>query len=287
MLGNHLLGLYEKSLNSSENWSTRLQKAKDLGFDFMEISIDETDSRIERLYWSREQIRELRNLTFDLEIPLKSMCLSTHRRFPLGSADMTLRNKGYDLMKRAVDFSCELGIRVIQLAGYDVYYEPSTEASREAFMKGMQWAADYAGKNQVMLAMEIMDTFFMNSIAKHLYYEGVIHSPWYKLYPDLGNLSAWTGDVSGELRLGINSIVAVHLKDTIKVSSLCPGIFKCIPFGEGCVDFVFCFKQLEGMHYTGPYIMEMWHQPELCDMQEVQKSKAFIEEQFCKAVMQE
>jgi L-ribulose-5-phosphate 3-epimerase len=33
----------------------RLQLAKLLGFDFVEMSVDETDERLSRLDWSREQ----------------------------------------------------------------------------------------------------------------------------------------------------------------------------------------------------------------------------------------
>lgn len=54
MLGDHLLGLYEKALDPQDDWRTRLTKTKAMGFDFMEISIDETDARLARLDWTRE-----------------------------------------------------------------------------------------------------------------------------------------------------------------------------------------------------------------------------------------
>lgn len=115
MLGNHLLGLYEKALDPSDIWEIRLRKAKQLGFDYMEISIDETDARISRLYWSPEQIEALRQTCYSTGIQFQSMCLSAHRRFPFGSANPTIREKAYDIMQRAIDFSVAMGIRVIQL----------------------------------------------------------------------------------------------------------------------------------------------------------------------------
>ena len=39
MLGNHLLGLYEKALPPGLRWEERLLAAKELGFDYLEISI--------------------------------------------------------------------------------------------------------------------------------------------------------------------------------------------------------------------------------------------------------
>lgn len=61
------------------------------------------------------------------------MCLSAHRRFPFGSADPAIREKAYLIMDQAIDFAVDLGIRTIQIAGYDVYYEESTFDSRRLF----------------------------------------------------------------------------------------------------------------------------------------------------------
>jgi len=38
------LGIYEKALPAGECWLERLQLAKTLGFDFVEMSVDETDA---------------------------------------------------------------------------------------------------------------------------------------------------------------------------------------------------------------------------------------------------
>lgn len=39
------LGIYEKALPAGECWLERLRLAKTLGFDFVEMSVDETDAR--------------------------------------------------------------------------------------------------------------------------------------------------------------------------------------------------------------------------------------------------
>ena len=46
------LGIYEKALPAGECWQERLRLAKELGFDFVEMSVDETDARLARLDWS-------------------------------------------------------------------------------------------------------------------------------------------------------------------------------------------------------------------------------------------
>lgn len=281
MFGNHQVGIYEKAFDTNISWNERLNRAAKLGFDYVEISIDETDERLQRLDWSKAKKKKLLDSVWDTGIDIRSMCLSGHRRFPFGSADPDIRKKAYEIMDKAINFAGEVGIRVIQLAGYDVYYEKSTDDSVKRFAEGMQWAADRAGRSQVMLAMEIMDTPFMNSITKHLEYEGMINSPWYKVYPDLGNLSAWReNDPAKEIEKGIGSIVGIHVKDTIPPTDTYEGKFKCVPFGTGCVDFAARFSQLEKLGYTGPYMIEMWHRNGTNDVEEIAKAAKWLNEQF-------
>lgn len=282
MLGKHLLGIYEKALDAEDDWYQRMAKAKELDFDFLEISIDETDERLSRIYAPDKEIYQIQDAAHKAGILLQSLCLSVHRRFPFGSADPAIREKARNIMEQAILFADKLGVRVIQLAGYDVYYEPSTTDSLKYFEEGMAWAAEQAGRYQVMLGMEIMDVELMSSIRRHLAYEERIQSPWYRVYPDLGNLSAWGIDVLDDLEAGIHSIVGMHVKDTLCRTKDKPGVFREIPFGQGCVDFPACFRKLEDLGYAGPYMIEMWHQKGQDDKALVRAAKTYIEEQFQK-----
>ena len=284
MLGKHFLGLYEKALPPEMDWLQRLTAAKELGYDYVEISIDEKDERIERLDWSAEEKAVLHAAMQDTGMPIPSMCLSCHRRFPYGSANPAVRDKAHELMEKAILFCREFGIRVIQLAGYDVYYEQSTKESLKYFLDGLRSAAKLAEKYQVMLAMEIMDTKLLSSISRYKLYKEAIPSSWFTVYPDLGNLTAWGNDVETELRLGIHDIVGMHLKDTLAVTTDFPGKFKCVTFGEGCVDFAQGFGIMESLGYAGPYMMEMWYSPGMDWKEYISKAKLYIEEQFEKGV---
>lgn len=286
MFGQHAAGIYEKAFDPQTGWQERLDKAASLGFDYLEISIDETDHRLARLDWTRAEKKDLLDAAWNSGVAIRSMCLSGHRRFPFGSSDPKTREAAYAIMDKAIQFAGELGIRVIQLAGYDVYYEQSTPDSVRYFEEGLKWASERAAAAQVMLAMEIMDTPFMNSISKHLVYEEKLHSPWYRVYPDLGNLTAWPeNDPAAELNKGINSIVAIHLKDTLPPTKTFPGQFKCVPFGTGCVDFPERFRQLERLGYTGPYMIEMWHQDGTEDVKEIAKAAKWLNDQYEQGVL--
>lgn len=96
MLGRHLLGIYEKAFPEDWSWERRLAEAKALGFDYMELSIDESDGRLERLLWSGRELEKLHSLSVEAGLPLMSLCLSAHRRFPLGSRDAEVRAAALD-----------------------------------------------------------------------------------------------------------------------------------------------------------------------------------------------
>ena len=44
-------------------------------------------------------------------------------------------------MTKAIRLARDLGIRTIQLAGYDVYYEEHDEGTRQRFAEGLAWAS--------------------------------------------------------------------------------------------------------------------------------------------------
>ncbi len=254
------LGIYEKAMPIELSWEQRLLKAKQAGFDFVEISVDETDERRARLDWSDEEIYGLRRLTETLEMPLQSMCLSAHRKFPFGSMDDAIRQESLLIMEKAITLAYKLGIRCIQMAGYDVYYEAQSEQTHLRFIDGMQQATKMAERAGIMLGVEIMDTPYLNSLSKFEVLKRQIPSPYFMAYPDIGNISGWNHDVCTELALSQDHIVQVHLKDTLRVSGNFKGQFRDLVIGEGEVDFYAIFKTLKAINYASPLVIEMWAQ---------------------------
>lgn len=246
------LGIYEKALPNAFSWDEKMKAAAAAGFDFLEISIDESDERLARLDWGDAEIETLRHLMDATGIRIPTMCLSGHRRFPFGSTDPKVRRKAMEIMDKAIALAVKLGIRCIQMATYDVYYEESSEVTKYFFLQGMKEAVAKAARAGVILAMEIMDTPFVGTIVRALHYLREIPSPYFKIYPDMGNLSNFSNDVTAEFELGIAETVAIHVKETK------PNVFKEVPFGEGEVQFVEIFKKLKELDYTGMFLVEMW-----------------------------
>ena len=279
----HPLGIYEKALPSGLSWPERLALAKVCGFDFVEMSVDETDRRLSRLDWSTEERLSLVRATLETGIPVPSMCLSGHRRFPFGSHDPAVVERARDMMDKAIRLARDCGIRTIQLAGYDVYYEEQDEGTRRRFEAGLRWAVERAAAAQVMLAVEIMDTPFMNSISIWKTWDDKLRSPWFTVYPDVGNLTAWGNDVAAELGIGIDRIAAIHLKDTKAVTDAFPGQFRDVPFGEGCVDFTAVFRALGRLEYRGAFLIEMWTEKAEEPVAELIEARRFMEDRMREA----
>lgn len=214
-----VIGIYEKALPKDISWEQRFKFAKAAGYQYVEMSLDETDERLARLDWDQETRIQVKKAMLEQQMNIPSMCLSAHRCYPFGSHDPLIVAKAKEVFLKAVQLCIDLGIRNIQLAGYDVYYEEQDQGTRERFKEGMLWLAQQAAEQQIMCSMEIMDTKFMNSITKWIEYRDLVNNPWFQVYPDVGNLSAWGNNVHAELAQGIKNITAIHLKDTYAVTA--------------------------------------------------------------------
>lgn len=252
----YAIGLYEKAMPNELSWKEKLQTAKEAGYDFVEISIDETDAKLARLDMSAEERLEMVRLMQETGVPIRSMCLSGHRKYPFGSNDPETERRSLEIMEKAVQLADDLGIRIIQLAGYDVYYEDSSAETVARFEKNLKKATDMAARAGVVLGFETMETEFMNTVGKSMEYVNKIDSSYLGVYPDSGNLTnaakTYGTDVLEDLRSGKGHLTALHLKETV------PGKFREIPFGTGHVDFAAMIDEAWELGIRR-YVTEMWY----------------------------
>ena len=249
----YYLGLYEKSMPNTLSWMEKLQTVKESGFDYMEMSIDETDDKLARLDQPVDEIKEAMEKT---GVPIKSICLSGHRKYPLGSHDPKIRERAIEIMEKAVCLASKLGVRVIQLAGYDVYYEDGDLQTREYFKENLEKCVIMAAKQGVLLGFETMETPFMDTVEKAMSYVKDIDQAYLGVYPDIGNLKnaslIYNVDVNEDLMEGKGHIFATHLKETV------PGKYREIPFGKGHTEFVKNIKTLKRLGVR-MYVGEFWY----------------------------
>ncbi len=245
------VGLYEKALPKSLSWEERLILTRQTGFDFLEISIDDTDERIARLDWTKKVKQDIKNTVERTGVKIQSLSLSAHRRYPLGSKSAETRSNALDVFKKAVDLAVELGIRTILIGGADNYYGESDQESQDWFLtnlgKGFEWASG-AG---VMLALENWD-IQIDTLSKAMEYVRYFNSPWFQVYADFGNLIFAGVDVVSQLDEVKGHIAALHIKDTL------PGQLRYVTPGEGEVPFVDAFTKLAQIGFQAPVVLELW-----------------------------
>ena len=234
----YLLGMYEKSMPIELSWEEKLTACKNAGFDWVEISIDETDAKIARLE-DRETIEEIKAAIKKTGVPIYTMCFSAQRKYSLGSLGKEKHEKAMHIMEKAVDFAAEIGIRIIQLAGYDCYYEEENEETREEFIKNLKIACTIAARKGVLMGFEtMMDRNFIDTVEKGMEFVNICKSPYLGVYPDIGNLAGARHDfgyektVNEDLKTGAGHILACHLKETK------PKTDRSVPWGTGLTDYV-------------------------------------------------
>lgn len=267
------LGLYEKSMPGTLSFAEKLRTAKDCGFDFVELSIDETDEKLARLDWTMDERITLVELMAREGIRLETMCLSGHRKYPIGSADPSVRARGMEMMEKAVLLARDLGIRIIQIAGYDVYYEDSTPETKRLFGENLRKSVALAARYGVLLAFETMETPFLNTVEKAMAWVTENNSPFLMVYPDSGNITnaavAAGKNVLDDIETGRGHIAAFHLKETV------PGKFREIPYGTGHVDFQGIIQKAWNMGVRR-YMAEFWYVGQADWKKDIQSANGFL-----------
>lgn len=277
----YTLGLYEKSMPNYLSWEEKLKCAKECGFDTLEISIDETDEKLARLDMTADERRQLVELMFKCGTEIRTMCLSGHRKYPLGSADEATRNKGMEIMKKAIDLASDIGVRIIQIAGYDVYYEEGNEQTRKYFEENLKKSVEMAANKGVILAFETMETEFMNTVEKAMEFVKMVNSPYLQVYPDCGNVTnaalQYGTSPEEDFEKGRGHISAVHLKETV------PGKFREITFGTGHVNFEEIIKKSWKLGVR-KFTAEFWYVGNDDWKDVIKNTKAFMDEKFNKVL---
>lgn len=278
------LGLYEKSMPNSLTLREKLTEARKAGFDYLELSIDESDEKLARLDWSAAEINQLCTDIREVNMPIHSICLSGHRKYPMGHPDAEVRTRSMQIMQKAILLANQLGVRLIQLAGYDVYYCDGNEETRALFISNLREAVQMASEYGVMLAFETMETAFMDTVEKAMAYVSLVNNAWLQIYPDTGNLTnaavSRGTSVLADLEKGYGHIAALHLKESM------PGRYREVPYGTGHVDFmsIACKAMQLGIR---AFVGEFWYTGEPDWRRSLAEANAFLRDKLNAAAKQE
>lgn len=252
------LGIYEKALISNDlqthdDWRRYFSQVPQAGFSFVDLSIDESPARGERLNWDAAICRMVRDAAEAEGTTIGGVCLSIHRRLGPGSADPAMREHAWEAMARGLRVCHDLGVGLVQIAGYYCYYEEPHPDAEHWYGQMLADAIPMASRLGVIMGIENVDGTDVTSIRKAMSFVDQINSPWLQVYPDLGNIAEQGCDPESELAAGRGHMVAMHAKDVRR------GEPRRVDMGTGIVDWDTSFALLKAQSWTGRLMIEMWN----------------------------
>lgn len=249
------IGLYEKAMRNTMSWSEKLRCAKECEYDYLEICIDATDEKINRIFMDHEEKKRIMEAVFETGIPIGSMSVSALTKYALGDPKEEIRKKAMEIAEKSIELAVDLGARTVMIPGYDIYFGESTVETKKYFLENVKKIAEIAEKEGILVGFETMENNFMNTIGKAVQYVNMVDSAYLKIYPDAGNITNAAvenrHDVCEDLSLGKGKLIALHLKETK------PGKFREVPFLTGHVQF----EKIIGTAWklgVRRYVTELW-----------------------------
>lgn len=271
------LGIYEKALvgnrlEDGDDWRSFLAQVPEAGFSFLDVSIDESPQREARLDWDARQCRLVRDAAESVGTAIGGVCLSIHRRIGPGSADPAVRRRAREVMARGLQVCHDLGVPVIQIAGYYCYYEDPNPDAERWYGELLADAVPMAARLGVTMGIENVDGTDVTSIRKAMEFVNAVDSPYLQVYPDLGNIAEQGLDPAVELAAGQGHMVAMHAKDVRR------GEPRRVGMGDGIVDWDLSFQLLRRQRWSGRLMIEMWNDDAPDSLDQCAAARTFIED---------
>lgn len=249
------IGLYEKAIRDSLSWKEKLECARECGYDYLEMSIDATDEKINRIYMSKEEKKKIADAVYETGMPIHSMSVSALTKYALGDPSGEIRDKAMNIAEKSIELAADLGIRTVMIPGYDIYFGESTVETKKYFLENVKRIAEIAEREGILVGFETMENNFMNTTGKAVQYVRMVDSAYLKIYPDAGNITNAAvedkHDVCDDLSLGKGMLIALHLKESK------PGVFREVPFLTGHVEFERIIKTAWELGVRR-YVTELW-----------------------------
>ncbi|SEW29981.1 L-ribulose-5-phosphate 4-epimerase [Austwickia chelonae] len=265
------LGIYEKALCFNGSYDDLFDQVARGGFAFIDLSVDESTERAARLNWTTAERVAVRQAAARAGIALGGLCLSLHRKVAPGSSDPAVREEARTVLFQGIDLAADLGIPVVQVAGYYNYYEKAHPRAREFYVDCLRKGAEHAARRGILLGIENVDGHDVDSVSEALAVVEQIDSPWLQLYPDVGNIAEQGLPMEAELARGEGRMLAIHVKDVRR------GEPRRVPMGGGIVDWDVAFAELARQGWSGRMMIEMWNDDAEGGLERAVSAREFIE----------
>lgn len=250
-------GINQWAFPTSVTFRDIFELARKYGFQGLELCPDAEGPF--PLRPKKEVVRELRSLSQDTGITIRSLATGLLWKYNLASPDSSRREKAKDVIQALVDLAYELSVpSVLTIPGYvHVPWDPSSELVPygdvlERAKESLEEVLPYAQSAGVTLALEnVWNECFLSPL-EFVSFIDAFESPFVRAHFDTGNVVLFGYPEHWVATLG-KRIATVHVKDFKKAVGTLAGF--CLPL-EGDIHWPEVMQALHNIPYDDYLIAE-------------------------------
>ncbi|NLX14484.1 MAG: sugar phosphate isomerase/epimerase [Phycisphaerales bacterium] len=206
------VGLY--MVEGSESVLDQFKLLKDLGFDGVEVTGGS--------YSSRDEIVAARDKT---GLPIHSVVVGSHWKYPLSDPDPEIREKGLEGLKHDLGEAKFFGANVILFVPARVDERTAYDEAYTRSQEGIRKTLPLAEKLGITILIENVWNNFLLSPLEAVRYVDEFNSPFVKAYFDVGNIMLY-GWPEHWIRILGKRIRRIHIKEFSRRKAQDEGLWK-------------------------------------------------------------
>jgi L-ribulose-5-phosphate 3-epimerase len=188
------------------------QKAKEFGYDGVELNIHEEKEALLSLNSTEEDLYRISELAKQNGIELPSVSTTLHWKYSLTDNDETIQEKGIKIIEKMLKAADIFGSKTILVVPGVVSSEVPYDIAYQRSLRALKKVSKTAEHKNVRIGVENVWNKFLLSPLEMANFIDEIGSPWVGAYFDVGNVLQF-GYPEQWIKILNDRILAVHVKD--------------------------------------------------------------------------
>jgi hexulose-6-phosphate isomerase len=252
----------------AQQWEDEFPKARECGFELLEW-IFGPDAWEQNPILSDDGINRIRRLSERVGVRVISLCADYFMFNPLVSVEPSARQERMEMLKTLIRRCSSAGVKYVMIPFVDNSAVRS-EGEVQPAVEVIKELIPTAEESEVILTFEtaLSPAHFRKMI------DAIAH-PHARITFDIGDRASLGYHPLEEIAAYGEYVATVHIKDRRFGGGT-------VPLGTGSADFVAAFRELAGIGYTGPLIIQAAREGN--EMAAAKKNLAFVKKHWAEAI---